>query len=395
MSAHHAASLSDAAGWLHALAEALDVIRRGELEEGHAALVALERPDLTVDQQRSIYGHRAWLRRALGRFEESLSDYDKLIAVKGDDHTARAWRADVKLSLGYKLEAARDCAQVLASDPLNDVAIDVLSRIKQAGNTSVTSPDERIPANRTPMWPINPVVAALERDQHSYPASCCPEMGRLLYDLVRLTAPELCIETGSYAGYSTLCIAQALEDNGRGHLHAFDLLGKNPGYESPVLGPCEQMFDVVRGHLAQASLPHRVTLHAGDSSSGIRTFFGDANGPTAGQVDFALIDGDHRLKGAAKDWAAVDGLLALGALVVLHDTEPKGSGWLGPRALMEALNQHSIDRYVAINLPTRDHYGIGLLQKLSADPARPWGSSWSDQMWERLYSRTVWRGLRP
>ena len=40
----------------------------------------------------------------------------------------------------------------------------------------------------------------------------------LLYSLVRVQRPEVCVETGTYHGHGTLAIAKALDKNERGHL---------------------------------------------------------------------------------------------------------------------------------------------------------------------------------
>jgi predicted O-methyltransferase YrrM len=49
------------------------------------------------------------------------------------------------------------------------------------------------------------------------------EVGAMLYALVRLMKPEVCIETGLFIGDSAVWIGKALQDNGRGHLHTCDV----------------------------------------------------------------------------------------------------------------------------------------------------------------------------
>jgi predicted O-methyltransferase YrrM len=44
------------------------------------------------------------------------------------------------------------------------------------------------------------------------------EVGDFLYGLVRLTKPDVCIETGTHYGDSAIQIGKALKANGRGHL---------------------------------------------------------------------------------------------------------------------------------------------------------------------------------
>jgi len=49
------------------------------------------------------------------------------------------------------------------------------------------------------------------------------EVGALLYALVRIMKPDVCIETGLYIGDSAEWIGKALADNGYGHLHTCDI----------------------------------------------------------------------------------------------------------------------------------------------------------------------------
>lgn len=49
------------------------------------------------------------------------------------------------------------------------------------------------------------------------------DLGRTLYNEIRELKPELVIDFGVLNGYSTVCIAQALRDNGKGKVKAYDL----------------------------------------------------------------------------------------------------------------------------------------------------------------------------
>ena len=115
----------------------------------------------------------------------------------------------------------------------------------------------------------------------------------------------------------------------------------------------------MRGHLEHAGLAGCVTLHKGDSSSNIRKSLGD----TGQQVEFAFIDGDHTLRGCLKDWVEVDRIMAPGAVVLLHDTEPDMCGWLGPRYLLEKLGSGAENGYHWVNLPSPEGFGLAMIQK--------------------------------
>lgn len=44
----------------------------------------------------------------------------------------------------------------------------------------------------------------------------------LLYGLIRAIQPDVCVETGTHRGKTSLYMAHALFDNGKGHLHTYD-----------------------------------------------------------------------------------------------------------------------------------------------------------------------------
>lgn len=49
------------------------------------------------------------------------------------------------------------------------------------------------------------------------------EVGEFLYGLIRLLQPENILETGTYTGVSSMYMAQALKDNGHGHLTTLEI----------------------------------------------------------------------------------------------------------------------------------------------------------------------------
>lgn len=51
-------------------------------------------------------------------------------------------------------------------------------------------------------------------------------LGKTLYDQIRWLKPDKVIEFGVLNGYSTICIAQALRENGKGKVYAYDLFDK-------------------------------------------------------------------------------------------------------------------------------------------------------------------------
>jgi predicted O-methyltransferase YrrM len=93
------------------------------------------------------------------------------------------------------------------------------------------------------------------------------EVIELLGSLVRATKPRVCVEVGSHIGLSSFEIGTALERNGRGHLHCFEVISES-------------------ARMAQertAGLP--VTVHCMADVE-----YQPANLP--GLVDFLFVDGD-------------------------------------------------------------------------------------------------------
>jgi predicted O-methyltransferase YrrM len=65
-----------------------------------------------------------------------------------------------------------------------------------------------------------------------------PEFGALLYGLVRLGKPAICVETGTYIGESAEWIARGLRDNGSGTLITCDTDWEH------VLSSCQRLKDL-------------------------------------------------------------------------------------------------------------------------------------------------------
>ena len=92
----------------------------------------------------------------------------------------------------------------------------------------------------------------LGRDVHLqllYPRMCSGHLqGRVLKMLTAMIAPVRALEIGTYAGYSALCIAEALPTGG--HLDPVEI--------------DDEMEDFIRTRFADAGADDRITLHIGD-----------------------------------------------------------------------------------------------------------------------------------
>lgn len=85
-----------------------------------------------------------------------------------------------------------------------------------------------------------------------YPRMCSGHLqGRVLKMLTAMVAPHRVLEIGTYAGYSALCIAEALPEGG--HLDTVEI--------------DDEMEDFIRIQFAAADAGNRITLHIGDFSA--------------------------------------------------------------------------------------------------------------------------------
>ena len=254
-----------------------------------------------------------------------------------------------------------------------------------AGSQDVIQQPSRVAINAQPN---NVVLSIIEQDAQDRYTSVCPEIGNYIYSLVRFLKPRIAVETGTFIGYSSLCIGQAMKDNKQGHLHSFDLFMEVPGYVSPVNPEHDEMFDMVRNHAREAELEDWITYHKGDSSKAIKRLFGSNQNLT---VDFAFIDGDHSIKGCLKDLQAVDQRLVEGGIILFHDTNTGFCNWYGPRYIMEQLKNFESADYEVLNLPTPDNTGLGMLRKSSSASMKHWKPTISELFRDFLFIHTRWK----
>ncbi|MDR0698398.1 MAG: O-methyltransferase [Tannerella sp.] len=95
--------------------------------------------------------------------------------------------------------------------------------------------------------------------------------GRILKMLVRLQCPRRVLEIGTYTGYATLCLAEALPEGGEIH----------------TIEKEDEMEDFIREQFGRSSLKDRIRLHVGDALDVIPRL--------EGSFDMVFIDADKRL----------------------------------------------------------------------------------------------------
>lgn len=121
-----------------------------------------------------------------------------------------------------------------------------------------------------------PILARLRRETAADPKSCMqisPEQGQFMMLLVKLLGAKRCLEVGVFTGYSSLCVALALPDDGR--LLACDV--------------DEQWTSVARRYWKEAGVGEKIELRLAPA---LATLEGELAAGRAGSYDFAFIDAD-------------------------------------------------------------------------------------------------------
>lgn len=135
--------------------------------------------------------------------------------------------------------------------------------------------------------------------------------GYLYYGLVRLARPETVVCVGSYRGFSPVCLALGMVDNGKGRCFFVD-----PGK--------------VDGHWHDPENVERLRRHfdLGDQWVHLRATTQEvlAGNLLPERIDLLLIDGDHEYQGVKFDFDKVGARVPPGGLVLLHDAEVEGAG---------------------------------------------------------------------
>lgn len=140
----------------------------------------------------------------------------------------------------------------------------------------------------------------------------------ILYGLIRSMKPKVVVEVGTYRGFSASWMAQALKENGSGHLYCIDNFS---------LTDHEARHGDARTHL-EANL----------NAAGVRDLITilDADSEMAlwpATVDFAYVDGWHSYRAAKYDF---DRCAAAGAECICLDDATQS---VGPRMLVQEIRK--------------------------------------------------------
>ena len=200
--------------------------------------------------------------------------------------------------------------------------------------------------------PENEVLATITRDTHVHILN--PHMlsghvqGRALSMFSHMIRPKRILELGTFTGYSALCLAEGLSEDG-------------------ILFTIEhndELEDTIRRNIARSPLADKIRLIIGDACSIINSQLSILNY----QFDLVFIDADKREYCAYLD--AVYPLLPVGGFILADNTlwdghiiDPaydKDKQTLGLRAFNDKLKED--DRFEQVILPLRD--GLTIIRKI-------------------------------
>ena len=119
------------------------------------------------------------------------------------------------------------------------------------------------------------------------------EVGNLYYSFVRLTRPDLILETGCYRGYSTCCIASALYQNKKGCVYTIDPLEISHLWDHSHLTSCIKWIK---------SLSKDAYHHLKDIT-----------------FDMLILDSEHTYETVMTELVLYEPLLKIGGYIFLHD----------------------------------------------------------------------------
>lgn len=197
----------------------------------------------------------------------------------------------------------------------------------------------------------------------SFPGSVSPFTGELLRALIINIAPKNVIEIGSFLGISSIWIASAMaEYERRNKLYCIDLFPPHannpwcPGIE--LNDPFSFMLDNIK----KCGFDHFMEVHKGDSKKLIPEIARNVGVP----LDFAVIDGDHTIRGCLADFELIEPFVATGGYILFHDMFPDYCGVDGPAfTLLEKIIPFS-EKFEVCQIYTSPlNFGYALVRKIS------------------------------
>ena len=196
--------------------------------------------------------------------------------------------------------------------------------------------------------------------------------GFLYYGLVRTLRPRHVVVIGSGYGFSVVCHALGLKDNGTGTLSFVD-----PSYSLFRHGPLQTVGGAshwddperVRAHFARFGVEDIVRHHKMTSEA----FFMDYESRGHDPIDIAFIDGNHSYADVRHDFLAALQRARKGSFILLHDTNIYVREFVGHSGVKKWLRQvqREPDRFEVLDFPYSS--GVAMVRVLREGPWTPDG----------------------
>jgi caffeoyl-CoA O-methyltransferase len=204
---------------------------------------------------------------------------------------------------------------------------------------------EYVAAHTTPPDELLVELAGETRElaRDAFGMQIAPEQGSLLTMLVQLSGARRAIEVGTFTGYSSICIARGLPEDG--HLLACDV--------------SEEWTSVARRYWEKAGLTKKIELRLGPAADTLTAL------PREESVDFAFIDADKA--GYPTYYEEILVRLVPGGLIAVDNTLQHGAiidpSYGGNVPGMRAFNDLVVrdPRVTTVLLPVAD--GLTLIRK--------------------------------
>ncbi|MDR2843881.1 MAG: O-methyltransferase [Candidatus Symbiothrix sp.] len=174
--------------------------------------------------------------------------------------------------------------------------------------------------------------------------------GRILKMMVRIHQPKRILEIGTYTAYATLCLAEALPENGEIHTIEKD----------------DEMEDFIREQIELSGFQDKIRVHIGDAL--------DVIPQLDGLFDMVFIDADKRLYSEYYD-LIFDKVCPGGVILadntlwsgkVVEEIHPGDKQTLGILHFNEKIKHDT--RVEKVILPLRD--GLTVIYKLTSPPSK-------------------------
>lgn len=194
--------------------------------------------------------------------------------------------------------------------------------------------------------------------------------GFLYYGLIRALRPRHIAVIGSGFGFSVVCLALALKDNGEGQVSfvdpSYSLLRNGP---LRTVGGTSQWDDPVRvrAHFARFGVADQVVHFKMESAA----FFEGYDDRGLAPIDVAFIDGNHSFADVRSDFIAVMRRARRNSYLLLHDTNIFVREFVGHAGVKRWLKevQRDPDFFEVIDFPFSS--GVALVRVLRDGPWFP------------------------